>query len=96
MNHGRLRGLDYRVNLLVQYAKQLARSVLLLAHYMTVFVSFTSRSVGWFLEVIRWTMLMVQCVASVFDAVHRNLSRLSRRCIGTVMEILPGKESNSE
>lgn len=72
---------------MVQYGKQLARSLLLLAHYMAVFVSFTSRSVGWFLEAVRWTVLSVQCVASAFDALHRNLSRLSRRRSGTAVEI---------
>lgn len=96
MNHGRMRGLDCRVNLIVQYGKQLARSLLLLAHYVTVFVSFTSRSVGWVVEAIRWTTVSVECIASVFNAVHRNLSRLSRRCAGTAMEILSGKESDSE
>lgn len=96
MNHGRMRGLDCRVKLMVHYGKQLARSLLLLAHYMMVLVSFTSRSVGWFLEAIRWTMLCVQCVASVFNAMHRNLSRLSRRRTGAVMEVQSGKESDSE
>lgn len=80
----------------MQYGKQLARSFLLLAHYMTVFVSFTSRSVGWFVEAIRWTALSVQCVASVFNAAHGILSRLSRRCAGAALEILSGKDSDSE
>lgn len=96
MNHGRMRGLDCRVNLIVQYGKRLGRSLLLLAHYVTVLVSFTSRSVGWFVEVIRWTVLSVQCVASLFNAVHRNLSRLSRRCTESAMEVLSGNESGSD
>lgn len=94
MNHGRIRGLDCRVNLIIQHGKQLARSLLLLAHYVTVFVSFTSRSVGWFVEAIRWTMLSVQFIASVFHALHRTLSRMTRRCTG--MEVLSSKESDSD
>lgn len=91
MNQGRMRALDCSVNLIIQHGKQLVRSLLLLAHYTTVFVSFTSRSVGWFVEVVRWTVLSVQCVASVFDALHRNLRRLSRRRTGTEV-----KESDSD
>ncbi|KAI5626024.1 hypothetical protein C0J50_14427 [Silurus asotus] len=96
MNPSRMRGLDCRVNLMVQYARQLTRSLLLLAHYMAVFVSFTSRSAGWFVEAIRWTTFSVRCVASLFDSVHRSLSRLSRRCTGIAVEIRSGKESDSE
>ncbi|GAA6083103.1 uncharacterized [Tachysurus ichikawai] len=81
-----MRGLDCTANVIIQHCKQLGHSLLLLAHYTAVFVGFTSRSVGWFVEAIRWTTISVQCVTSVFNTVHRNLSRLSRRCTRTVME----------
>ncbi|TTN49602.1 hypothetical protein Baya_15910 [Bagarius yarrelli] len=96
MNQGRMRALDCSVNLIIQHGKQLVRSLLLLAHYTTVLVSFTSRSVGWFVEVVRWTVLSVQYVASMFDALHRILSRLNRRCTGTVTKVLTGKGSDSD
>lgn len=72
-------GLDPRVNLIVNHCRQLGRSLLLLAHYATVFVAFAGRSVQWLVEVVKWTALFARYTVSVFESIYRYLTWGKRR-----------------
>lgn len=82
---------DQRVNLLINRGKQLGRSLLLLAHYTTVFVAFVGRSVQWMVDAVRWTSLFARYTASVFDSVYRHLHWGKRKSVGA-REICPSSE----
>ncbi|KAK6314711.1 hypothetical protein J4Q44_G00142400 [Coregonus suidteri] len=89
-------GHDPRVNLIINNGRQLARSLLLLAHYTTVFVTFVSRSVNWFVQMLKWTTLFARYTASVFDSVYRHLHWWRRRGGGGVAkQICPSLDTKS-
>lgn len=66
-------GHDQRVNLIINRGRQLGRSLLLLAHYVTVFVAFVGRFVQWMVDAVKWTSLFTRYTVSVFDSIHRHL-----------------------
>ena len=66
------------VTQVVNHCRQLGRSLLLLAHYTTVFVTFMVRSVEWMTEAMRWTQLFAENTVSVFDSVYNYLTRGKR------------------
>lgn len=75
-------GKDLKVNVFVNYWKQLSRSFallahscVLLAHYTALFTGCMSRSVRCFVEVVRWTSVVARGTVSAFESVHRNLYR---------------------
>lgn len=75
----RANGLDLRINLLVNYGKQLGRSLLLLAHYTTVFAQFLSSSVRCMVAVAKWTSLFARCTTEAFGSVYRHLNRWGKK-----------------
>ena len=66
-------GHDQRVNLIINHGRQLGRSLLLLAHYTTVFVAFVGRTVQWMVDAVKWTSLFARYTVSVFDSIYRHL-----------------------
>lgn len=62
---------DQRVNLIINQGRQLGRSLVLLAHYTTVFVAFVGRTVQWIVHAVEWTGLFGRYTLSVFDSVYR-------------------------
>lgn len=89
-------GYDSRVNLFIRYWKQLARSLFLLAHYTTVFVSFVGRSVNCVMAFVRWTVLFAHCTVSIFDAVYKHLKWWGRAGSGVAVEICSSSDTESE
>lgn len=87
---------DFKFNMIINYGKQLGRSLVLLAHYITVFVSFVSRSVNCFAEVIKWTLMFARYTVAVFDSVHRSLHWWTRRHSVTSIEMLSSSETESD
>lgn len=82
---------EQRVNLIINHCRQLGRSLLLLAHYTTVFVAFLGRTVLWVVEAVRWTTLFARYTVSVFDSIYRHLLWWRRRgareiCLGPATE----------
>ncbi|CAL8318816.1 unnamed protein product [Lota lota] len=77
----------HSVTLVVNHCRQLGRSVLLLAHYTTVFVAFMVRCVEWMTEAMRWTTLFAQHTVSVFDSVYNYLTWGKRG--GVAQEVYP-------
>lgn len=69
----------HSVTLVVNHCRQLGRSLLLLAHYTTVFVAFMVRSVEWIAEAMRWTTLFAQQTASVLDSIYNYVTWGRRR-----------------
>lgn len=97
MVQNRMGGHDLKLNMIINYGKQLGRSLLLLAHYATVFVSFVSRSVNFFVEVIKWTSTFARCTVAVFESIHRSLHWLTRRrSSGTSIEMLSSSDTESD
>lgn len=74
-------GHDQRVNLIINRGRQLGRSLLLLAHYTTVFVAFVGRSVQWMVEAVRWTGLFARYTVSAFDSIYRHLHWGKRKSV---------------
>lgn len=66
-------GHDQRVNLIINQGRQLGRSLLLLAHYTTVFVAFVGRTVQSMVATVKWTSMFARYTASVFDSIYRLL-----------------------
>lgn len=87
---------DLKVNAIINYGKQLGRSLLLLAHYATVFVSFISRSVNGFVEVIKWTSMFARYTVVVFESIHRRLSWWTRRYSRTSIEMISSSDTESD
>lgn len=84
---------DQRVNLLINHGRQLGRSLLLLAHYATVFVAFAGRSVQWMVDAVKWTSLFARYTVSVFDSIYRHLHWGKRKSVsGVAREICPSSE----
>lgn len=73
---------DQRVNLILNQGRQLGRSLVLLAHYTTVFVAFVGRTVQWMVHAVEWTTLFGRYTLSVFDSVYRLVLWGKRRSIG--------------
>ncbi|KAG9342331.1 hypothetical protein JZ751_016833 [Albula glossodonta] len=84
-----------RVNLLVNNFRQLARSLILLAHYTSQFVEFSARSVSGFVVLARWTLLSAQYTVSVFESAYKHLSLWGRRSGGTALQSSRGRDTNS-
>lgn len=74
-------GHDQRVNRIINHGRQLGRSLLLLAHYTTVFVAFVGRTVGWMVDAVRWTSLFARYTVSVFDSIYRHLQWGKRKSV---------------
>lgn len=89
-------GHDLKLNMIINYGKQLGRSLLLLAHYTTVFVIFVSRSVSCFVEVIKWMSMFARYTVEVFESIHRSLNWWTRRCSRTSIEMLSSSDTESE
>lgn len=87
---------DLKLNMIINYAKQLGRSLVLLAHYTTVFVCFVSRSVNCFLEVIKWISVFARYTVAVFDSIHRSLHWWTRSHRRTSIEMLSSSETESD
>ncbi|KAJ8245372.1 hypothetical protein GJAV_G00270050 [Gymnothorax javanicus] len=85
-----------RVNLLVNNAKQLVRSVLLLAHYATAFFGCVASSVNCAATLLRWTALSAQFTLSVFNAAYKHLRWWGRRGGANLQSVRPGKWTLSE
>lgn len=84
---------DQRVHLLINHCKQLGRSLLLLAHYTTVFVAFAGRSVQWMVDAVKWTSLFAHYTVAVFDSIYRHLHWKKRKSIhGVAREICPDSD----
>jgi len=64
----------HSVTLVVNHCRQVGRSLLLLAHYTSVFVAFVARAAEWVAGATRWTTLFTERAASAFDALHRYLT----------------------
>lgn len=96
MVQNRMRQHDLKLNMIINYGKQLGRSLVLLAHYITVFVSFVSRSVNCFAEVIKWMSVFARYTVAVFDSLHRSLHWWTRRRSGTSIEMLSSSETESD
>lgn len=89
-------GHDLKFNMIINYGKQLGRSLLLLAHYATLFVVFVSRSVNGFVEVIKWMSMFARCTVAVFESIHRSLNWWTRRRSRTSIETLSSSDTESE
>lgn len=74
-------GHDQRVNLIINHGRQLGRSLLLLAHYTTVFVAFVGRTVQWMVDAMKWTSIFARNTASLFDSIGKHLHRLMRKSV---------------
>lgn len=72
---------DKRVTLIINNGRQLGRSLLLLAHHITVFVAFVGRTVQWTAEVGKWTSLFARYTVSAFDSIYRHLPWGRRRSV---------------
>jgi len=97
MVQNRMGGHDLKLNMIINYGKQLGRSLLLLAHYAAVFVSFVSRSVNFFVEVIKWMSMIARCTVGVFESIHRSLHWLTRRRSSrTSIEMLSSSDNKSD
>lgn len=83
-----------QVHLIINQGRQLGRSVLLLVHYITVFVAFVGRFVHWIVEVVRWTTLFTRYTVSVFDSIYRHLLWWNRR--GGVRELYLAPDTTPE
>lgn len=70
-----------QVNLIINHGRQLGRSLVLLAHYTTVFVAFVGRTVQWMVDAVKWTSLLARYTVSVFDSIYRHLHRGKRRSV---------------
>lgn len=81
---------DKRVSLIINQGRQLGRSLLLLAHYISVFVAFVGHGVQWMVGAVRWTSLFARYTVSVFDSIYRHLQWGRRR--STAREICPGPQ----
>lgn len=64
---------EKRVNLIINHGRQLGRSLLLLAHYTTVFVGFVARFAQWMVGAVRWTSMFARCTTSAFDFIYQHL-----------------------
>lgn len=95
MVQNRMGRYDLKLNMIINYGKQLGRSLVLLVHYITVFVSFVSRSVNCFAEVIKWMSVFARYTVAVFDYLYRSLHWCRRRS-GTSIEMLSSSEPESE
>lgn len=87
----KMAGHDQRVNLIINQGRQLGRSLMLLAHYTTVFVAFVGRTVQWMVDAVKWTSLFARYTVSVFDSIYRHLHWGKRKgareiCPSTDME----------
>lgn len=80
---------DQRVNLMVNQGRQLGRSLLLLAHHVSIFVGFVAGSVRWMVEALRWISLFARSTTSMFDSVYRLLQWGKRRAAPGVREVCP-------
>lgn len=90
-------GHDQRVNLIINQGRQLGRSLLLLAHYTTLFVAFVGRSVQWMAEAVKWTSLFARYTVSMFDSVYRHLHWGKRKnAAGGAREICPSSEMTTQ
>lgn len=58
---------------MINHGRQLGRSLVLLAHYTTVFVAFVVRTVQWMVYAVKWTSLFARYTVSVFDSIYRHL-----------------------
>lgn len=88
---------DQRVNLIINHGRQLGRSLLLLAHYTTVFVAFLGRTVVWIVEAVKWTTLFARYTVSVFDSIYRHLHWWKRGGLASgAREIGPGPATEPE
>lgn len=96
MVQNRMGGHDLKLNMIINYGKQLGRSLLLLAHYTTVFVIFVSRSVNGFVEVIKWMSMFARYTVAVFESIHRSLNWWTRRRSRTSIEMLSSSDTESE
>ncbi|XP_035383662.1 guanylyl cyclase-activating protein 1 isoform X1 [Electrophorus electricus] len=76
MIQNRVGGHDLKVNVIVNYWRQMGRSFLLLAHYTGLFASFVRRSVGCVVQVVKWTSLVARCTVAAFESIRRTLNRL--------------------
>lgn len=74
-------GHDQRVNLIINRGRQLGRSLMLLAHYTTVFVAFVGRTVQWVVDAVKWTSLFAHYTVSVFDSIYRHLHWGKRKSV---------------
>ncbi|KAJ8393426.1 hypothetical protein AAFF_G00061480 [Aldrovandia affinis] len=85
-----------RANLLVNNGKQLARSLMVLAHCLAEFVNFFARSVSGVVALARWVALSAQYVVSVCDSAYRHLRWWDQRGGGgAALHICPGRNTNS-
>lgn len=96
MVQNRKGGHDLKVNMIVNYVRQLGRSLLLLAHYTTVFVSVVSRSVNCFVEGFKWISMFARYTVAVFESVHRSLNWWTRRRRREAIEMLSSSDTESE
>lgn len=80
-----------RVNLLVNNAKQLVRSFLLLAHYAAEFMGFVARSVNGAMALVRWTALSAEYTVSLFNSAYKHLRWWGRRG-GATPQICSGRD----
>lgn len=96
MVQNRNRGHDLRVNAIVNYGRQLGRSLLILAHYATVFVSFISHSVNCFVGVFKWTSMFARYTVAAFESIHRGLDWWTRRRGREAIEMVSSSDTESE
>lgn len=87
-------GHDQRVNLIINQGRQLGRSLLLLAHYTTVFVAFVGRTVQWMVDAVKWTSLFARYTVSVFDSIYRHLHWGKRKSVAR--EICPSSDTEPQ
>lgn len=85
-----------RLNLIVNQCRQLGRSLLLLAHHISVFAAFGGRSVRWVVEALRWLCLFAGYTTSMFDSIYRLLHWGRRKSAPGVREVTAPTYSQSE
>lgn len=88
---------DQRISLILNRGRQLGRSLLLLVHYMSVFVAFVGHTVQWMVEAVRWTCVFARYTTSMFDSIYRLLHWGKRRSVtGGGREMCPTPDMQPE
>nr|XP_020472454.1 LOW QUALITY PROTEIN: guanylyl cyclase-activating protein 1-like [Monopterus albus] len=59
--------------MIINHGRQLGRSLLLLAHYTTVFLAFVGRTVQWMVDAVKWTSMFSRYTVSLFDSIYKRL-----------------------